>query len=69
MNTVLTGCDRNTEWQLLWFLTNLRKHNPSVDILIADFGMTPSFVDKVKKEYNVFSVTGGQGWFLKPVLC
>ena len=26
----LTGCDTKTEWQLEWFVKNLRKKNPAL---------------------------------------
>ena len=39
----LTGCDSKTEWQLPWFIENLRKHS-SVDLVIADFGMSDEMV-------------------------
>ena len=64
MNIVLTGCDVNTEWQLPWFLQNVKRHNPNITIVVADFGMS----DKMKKSltHETFVVDGPQGWFKKP---
>lgn len=40
---VITGCDKNTEWQLPWFTENYHKHN-TIPLLIADMGMTEEMV-------------------------
>ena len=61
---ILTGCDKNTEWQLPWFMENCNKVT-EVELIIADFGMKHEmrkFADK--KEDYTFEVTG-QGWFSK----
>ena len=61
---VLTGCDKNTEWQLPWFVENFNKVTET-ELIIVDFGMTPEmkrFADK-KADYT-FEVYG-QGWFSK----
>ena len=61
---IITGCDKNTEWQLPWFVENFNKVTET-ELIIADFGMTPEmkkFADK-KADYT-FEVTG-QGWFSK----
>jgi len=64
----ITGCDKNCEWQLEWFLKNYRKHN-NVPIAFCDFGVSTemrllalSLFDEVyqlpPQQY--------QGWFYKP---
>jgi hypothetical protein len=67
--TFLTGCDENTEWQLPWFITNLRQHT-DFHLLIADFGMSETMLDSLKLLDNVtcFSVqSNAKGWFKKPM--
>ena len=67
----LTGCDKNTEWMLPWFLDNYHKHN-DVPIVLADFGMTKSALEAVKNQKRIAAVmdltsTKEQGWFKKPL--
>ena len=33
----ITGCDKNTRWQLPWFEKNFRKHNPDAKLLVYNF--------------------------------
>ena len=58
----ITGCDKNTEWMLPWFIDNFTKNN-DCPLMIFDFGMSPEvavFCDAVK-------VSGQDvGWFKKP---
>ena len=35
----LTGCDKNKEWQLPWFISNFRKHSED-KLILADFGLS-----------------------------
>jgi len=70
---ILTGCDSNTEWQLPWFLENLWKHNPEVNVIIANFGMTYDPMDKFivgsEEELSVIDLSkqdGRKNWFKKP---
>jgi len=68
LKTYLTGCDSNTEWQLPWFITNLRQHT-DYHLLIADFGMTEEVLESLEHLENVrvFKVVSqAQGWFKKP---
>lgn len=67
----LTGCDKNTEWMLPWFLDNYHKHN-EVPIVLADFGMTKFALEAVKNQKRIAAVmdltsTKEQGWFKKPL--
>jgi hypothetical protein len=65
---ILTGCDKNTEWQLPWFVDNFKTMcaGTSCKIAIADFGMT-----KDMREYADFSADytidfqQDGGWFNK----
>ena len=66
----LTGCDTKTEWQLEWFVKNLRAKNPACNIVFADFG-----VSKQMRSQPFFSsflkvidmpMQKGTGWFYKP---
>lgn len=58
----ITGCDASTEWMLPWFISNLSKHNPTIPLMIMDFGMQTSLYADIRK-----SVKGSEnGWFKKP---
>jgi hypothetical protein len=66
----LTGCDKNTEWMLKWFLKNYIKHNKT-PIVFADFGVTPemrAWVYQVSEFVDIIDVQKQlqNGWFLKP---
>jgi hypothetical protein len=50
-NLFITGCDKNTRWQLPWFKENFYKHNPNAELFVYDFD----------KEF-----TKEQRWFKKP---
>ena len=66
--TYLTGCDMTTEWQLPWFITNLRQHS-EIHLLVADFGMTEEVLASLEHLENVevFEVKSqAKGWFKKP---
>jgi len=60
--TFITGCDRNTDWMLGWFLDNFSAHT-KINIIVYDFGM-----DEEAK--RVFAPTPQEsksiGWFKKP---
>lgn len=62
-NLFITGCDWKTEWQLPWFLENFKKHNPSEDIVVFNFGSKPlqNYSDPIQMNDEN---TGG--WFKKP---
>ena len=70
----LTGCDIKTEWQLPWFLNNYLKHNHSIPIWVADFGMSEEMIGHLESvNIKVFSFHGKlpasgdtKGWFKKP---
>lgn len=64
MNAFVTGCDKNTEWQLPWFLENFRKYNPDLEIMVCDFGMTPNMRRSVDRP--IFEVDSAVGWYKKP---
>lgn len=68
LKTYLTGCDMTTEWQLPWFITNLRQHS-DIHLLVADFGMTEEVLSSLEHLENieVFEVKSqAKGWFKKP---
>ena len=68
MNIILTGCDKNTEWQLPWFVSNFKKFCTGTDckLAIADFGMTTDayMMAQIDADY-VLDVEGEGGWFNK----
>jgi len=37
---ILTGADRRTEWQLAWWLRNVRRFAGDLSVAVADFGLT-----------------------------
>jgi hypothetical protein len=67
---ILTGCDRNTEWMLPWFIDNYVKHN-SLPICFANFGITENTMDWLLTQpivQNIINIKPDvtDGWFLKP---
>jgi hypothetical protein len=68
MNIILTGCDKNTEWQLPWFVENFKKFCAGTDckLAIADFGMTTEayMMAQIDADY-VIDFEGEGGWFNK----
>lgn len=67
----LTGCDKNTEWMLPWFLDNYHQHN-NIPLVLADFGMTKFTLEAIKEQKRVSAVidltkTSEEGWFKKPL--
>lgn len=66
---VLTGCDSKTEWQLPWFIENLRK-NCTADLVIADFGMSDEMLTFASSSCNIIiemnKDNSRKGWMLKP---
>jgi len=58
----LTGCDKNTEWQLPWFIDNYEKHC-KLPLIIADFGMSEDMLTSISS-FTIFS-TARAGWFSK----
>jgi hypothetical protein len=58
----ITGCDKNTEWMLPWFIDNFTKNN-DCPLMIFDFGMSPEVAQRV----DAVKVKGQDvGWFKKP---
>ena len=67
----LTGCDKTTEWMLLWFLKNFHKHNKKIPIIIGDFGLSYDMKYKIENEmgYQTIDMSAYEylkGWFKKP---
>ena len=64
----LTGCDKNTEWQLPWFIHNFRTHSEAT-IHVADFGMTEEMSAFAHANFDAVHVLpefeSGGGWFNK----
>ena len=66
----LTGCDKNTEWQLPWFL-NCYFENNNHPIMVADFGMSKEMIEHLRSiDVRVFKYgtknKQPDGWFRKP---
>lgn len=65
----LTGCDKNTEWMLDWFVKNYKKHNDT-PLIFANFGVS----EQKQSELALYGfadiidmpVQKGKGWFYKP---
>ena len=76
-NLFITGCDRNTEWQLPWFWENYSEYNDT-PLLFVDFGVSEGTKEWVKyhigesmllpeQEYNVTAQEmNKKSWFKKP---
>jgi hypothetical protein len=61
---IVTGCDLNTEWQLPWFVSNLKSVYKG-KLIIADFGMTPEMRRWASKNSDYVMDVEGKGWFSK----
>jgi len=66
----VTGCDKNSEWMLEWFLENFRRHNKT-PIAFSDFGVSESTKTWVRKNFDVYFEVPkikltGRTWFYKP---
>ena len=67
--TFLVGADDQLEDLLPWWYANVRKHNPNIDVTVADFGLTQS--GKHWAETNADKVLTYErhpkyAWFYKP---
>ena len=64
----LTGCDKNTQWMLPWFMVNFLTYNKT-PIIFADFGVTIDHEELLSLGFDdvlnlrTFDV---KGWFKKP---
>lgn len=68
----ITGCDKNTEWQLKWFVSNFKKYMPEAKLSLCNFGMSSEMLEWAGSS-GVFHSMGDMnreniptGWFLKP---
>ncbi len=69
MNVFLTGCDKNTEWQLKWFHEEYSIHNKT-PIVFANFGVSKDVLAWAEENFHeVMDMTKEKekGWFLKPI--
>ena len=66
MKNYITGCDKNTEWQLPWFIENFDEHIKRKEnrLIIADFGMTPEMRRFAGQNGFILDVERN-GWFSK----
>lgn len=65
----LTGCDKNTEWMLPWFVENYKKHNDT-PLIFANFGCSEEMQNYVFEQFHAilnFKNNELQGWFMKPL--
>ena len=67
----ITGCDKNTQWMLDWFLDGYYKHNDT-PIIFADFGITETYKQKLQESKKFHCILNFKekkvsGWFLKPI--
>jgi len=65
LEVFLTGCDKNTEWQLPWFVHNYRKHN-TTPLILADFGMSKEMREIEGVDLVIDVKSEAKGWFKKP---
>ena len=64
----VTGCDKNTEWMVGWFLEGFTKHN-SLPLIFADFGCSEEFLKLIEPCVDAvldMSHLPDKGWFKKP---
>lgn len=64
----LTGCDKNTEWMLPWFLSNYSENN-NTPIVFANFGVSPKMLEYATEHFDDvldLTETTEKGWFKKP---
>ena len=65
----ITGADTNHEDLLPWWLYNVKKHNPNIDVMIWDFGLSLKMNEYLHK--NNINVSPPlkhpiNSWFYKP---
>ena len=60
----LTGCDKNTEWQLPWFIQNFHQHCDE-DLVVADFGMSAQMRQYAEESSNYVMDCEPNRWFTK----
>lgn len=64
----LTGCDKNSEWMLHWWLSEYSKHN-NTPVIFADFGVSKYMLSSVKNAFDhviTLKPHKTKAWFLKP---
>ena len=59
----ITGCDKNTEWQLPFLIPRFTKHT-DIPLMVFDFGMSPDVAQAVDA---VPLNSQDAGWFKKPM--
>lgn len=64
----LTGCDKETEWMLDWWLKEYYRHNDT-PVIFANFGLSETMLSYVKSIFDTvinLKPHYEKGWFLKP---
>ena len=67
--TFLVGADDQLEDLLPWWYANVRKHNPNIDVTVADFGMTDSgrfWAERHANKVLTYEKHPKLAWFYKP---
>ena len=66
---IITGADTNHEDLLPWWLYNVKTHNPNIDVMIWDFGLSLEMQEYLhKNNVNVSPPLKHpmNSWFYKP---
>ena len=67
--TIVTGTDKNLQHYLPWWIDNIKKHFPGINISIVDFGMSENWAKwamNVSNEFIKYKQRSDISWFYKP---
>lgn len=67
--TIVTGTDSNLQHYLPWWMDNVKRNFPEINITICDFGMTEkwaAWAEKVSDEFIHYGKRDDISWFYKP---